>query len=137
MPYRPSYWRILRTNHLLVRTLALILAVVAMTVGVFILVNQVSKNTDDLNQNTQSIEKGCILLQNAIVKATAPPPAGSPPDATQVLVGSILKRMTPAERKRYKDAASQPPRLLDVLVDCKKVAQNPDSIRAVPVPKPK
>lgn len=128
MPYRRNYWRSLNESDLLLRTIGLVLSVIAAMVVVFIIVNRV-------NKNTTAIEKGCVLLNNAIVKSSTTGAAGQP-KATRILLESIIRNMTPEEKKAYNEALRQPPDLSSFLVDCVKVAKHPEKIKALQIKPP-
>lgn len=83
--------------------------------------------TGNISKNSTAIEKGCILLQNTLIKATQPQPS------SKVLLKSIVNHMTPAERAAYAEKKKEDnPRAL--FVDCKKLANDPGKIKAVPAP---
>lgn len=88
-----------------------------------------------ITQNKTAIEKSCILLNNAILQGQAQ--AAKPGSSTNVLVESIVGHMTGAERQSYRQAltreAKGPPQGVQP-VDCEKVADDPDKIKATPQP---
>lgn len=111
------------------RTVAAILAAVLLGVVVLVGVSTVLRNRE-------AIEKSCILLNNVIIRSGA---GGQQGTSTKLLVGKIVDTMTKAERERYfefrkeerEDAKKNP-----LTIDCKKVASDPDSIRAIQVERP-
>jgi hypothetical protein len=88
---------------------------------------------DRSNKNRVAIEKGCVLLNNAIVQSGA---AGGGP--SKVLVAEILRNAVQHHRAyvviNYKDALKKTKRL--TLVNCDEVAKHPDRIHAEPLAPP-
>jgi hypothetical protein len=86
-----------------------------------------------ISSNKEAIEKSCILLNNVVIRST-----GQPPDPSlQLLINEIVQDMDSQTRTRYRELQrleqqqnrEEPP----LTVDCEKVAQDPDSIRAIQV----
>lgn len=111
--YNPSTWSYPRAYGAL-------LALVAFgIIAVILLENQ--------NRNREAIRKGCILLNNAIIRSST---ASSQP-ATRILVTEILRQASPQTVADYKAAlAKQGPTIIP-LVDCDQVANHPDAIKAI------
>jgi carbonic anhydrase/acetyltransferase-like protein (isoleucine patch superfamily) len=110
------------------RTIAMILAAVILGLVVLIVSNAIIRNNE-------AIEKSCILLNNVVVRSQA----GQQSTSTRLLVGKILDQMTAPERERYlayrteeREKSSKNP----LTIDCKKVADNPDGIKAIQVETP-
>jgi hypothetical protein len=106
------------------RTIAAILAAVLLGVIVLTVVNSI--------QNNQlAIEKSCILLNNAVTRSLS-----MPNESTRQLVAEIVDSMDSSERERYLAAVAREQRDREdnpLTVDCEKVAEDPDSIRAIQV----
>jgi hypothetical protein len=81
-------------------------------------------------QNRQAIEKGCILLNNKIIESQS---QGG--QSTGLLIAEILRLAAANGDKdvilKYKKLSQGHPITLATL-NCKKVAQHPDSIKAIP-----
>jgi hypothetical protein len=112
--------------------LGLVLMIVGTVLSVFALstLHRVDSAEFKIDNQKVALEKGCILLNNAIIQSSQVTPR--PQSASAVLVESILKRMTPEERQRYKDALKNAKKPIIKLANCKQLAQHPDSIRATP-----
>jgi uncharacterized protein YgbK (DUF1537 family) len=95
------------------------LFVVLVAGGMFLLGSQVFTNSS-------AIEKGCVLLNNKINESAAQ--SADPNSQTAVLIGTIVRVMTEEEFRRLQKA---PPMQLPP-VNCKQVADDPESIRAEP-----
>lgn len=104
-------------------------AVVAVMVFGFVIYTVVDRQ----KQNRQAIEKGCILLNNAIISSTTV--AGDPKSASAALVQGVLEVIPAKYVRLYKQrvGAGQP---VIPLVDCEKVADHPEDIQAIPLPVP-
>lgn len=105
----PGYWR----------TAAFVAFVVSVAVGFFLIGNRVVTNTT-------AIEKGCILLNNKIVESQQE--QANPNSRTSVLVGTIIRLMTPEEFRRFQQA----PSMTLTNINCEHLADHPNEIRAIP-----
>jgi hypothetical protein len=91
--------------------------------------------TRESRQNKVAIEKSCVLMNNAIIRATT-----NQGKSSKVLVDEILRNAREHHRGyvivNFKKAQGGDPnhtvRLL--LVDCEEVAQHPGGIKAEPIP---
>ena len=85
--------------------------------------------------NKDAILKSCVLLNNAIIQsnqASQQPRQNGKKNSTQILVTIILRNATTEERRQFREASRDRPGL--DLIPCKTVADNPDSIVALPRP---
>lgn len=100
---------------------------IALVIGTAILAAVIASIVVKANRNHEAIEKGCILLQNTIVKSQTPMPS------TKVLVKALIDNMTPAQRQQYAAAKTHDdPNVL--FVNCSKLADHPEDIQAIPLP---
>lgn len=97
----------------------------ALGLVVLLIVNQT-------NSNKNAIEKGCILLNNAILKSQAETERkGSP---TAILIKVILDDASPARQAEFVAAVKrEQQRGSPLLVPCKVLANDPGRIKAVPI----
>lgn len=111
------------------RTLGVFLSVVVLIAFAAVLL-------DNQRKNRQAIEKGCILLNNAIIKSST---AGSNA-ASRVLVKEILRNAEQHGRfyvtAGYERAIAQQGQTFIALIPCGKVAHDPESITAIKLPPP-
>lgn len=85
--------------------------------------------------NTAAIKVSCIQLNNAVIKSQREAARkGSP---TFIAMAILLKRATPAERQAFNAAVTRQARDgSPLIVDCNRIAANPDDIEAVPLAPP-
>lgn len=118
---------------LAIAVVLLIVAAVLSTISLRTL-DKVDSNEFRVKRQTVALEKGCILLNNAIIQSSQI--TIRPKSASAVIVESIVRQMTPDERRRYVEASKQAgPPIID-LADCKKLAKDPDKIVAIPQSQP-
>lgn len=89
---------------------------------------------DEANKNRQSIEKGCILLNNAIVQSSAT--ASDPKSPSSALIAGIMRVIPPQYVKLYETRLKKQGPTILPLINCRKVADHPDAIRAIPLRSP-
>lgn len=87
---------------------------------------------DRTHKNREAIEKGCILLNNAIIRSSQAPPS----PATKILIEAILSQAPQATVVRYKAASHERPPSIITLVDCHAIAQHPETINPERPPTP-
>lgn len=106
-----------------------ILLMTVIIVGVFVIL-------DSQKRNRQAIEKGCILLNNAIVQSSQ---SGANP-ASKILVQEILRNAEAHGRfyvtAGYEKAIASQGATFIALIPCSKVAHDPESITAIKLPPP-
>lgn len=101
--------------------LALICGVVTLSIVVYTLSSRAE-------QNRLAIEKGCILLNNAVIRSSQA--AADPKGASAALIAGVLK-VIPDRFVRQYATRSRGVRTVVPLVDCERVAEHPEEIRAV------
>lgn len=81
-------------------------------------------------QNRLAIEKGCVLLNNAIVRSTQA--AVDPNGASAALVAGILRVIPKEFVEQYEERVKGQTTVVP-LIDCENVADHPEEIRAIPL----
>jgi hypothetical protein len=106
-------------------TVGFLAAIAVLATVVFIIVDRQS-------QNRRAIEKGCILLNNAIIQSQA----GASKGPTAILVKEILRNAAEDGRQyvvqNYTEAVKKNPTVIPI-INCKAVAKHPDVIKALPL----
>lgn len=111
------------------RTVAVIAGAVILGLVVLIVSTAISRNN-------QAIEKSCILLNNVVIRSGA---NGQQNTSTKLLIGKLVDQLSPAELERYREFRREEQENRSkrpLTVDCEKVADHPDSIRAIQVERP-
>lgn len=113
---------------------------VAFILGAFLLGTVVLVVVNRINNNSLAIEKGCILLNNVVIRSGAAGQSTGPrADINRLLTSEIVDKMTPAERDRYfrlRQEVAKQAREEPLVIDCQRVADDPDSIRAIQLQTP-
>jgi len=106
---------------------------IALFIGVIVIVAIIYDVADRANKNKLAIEKGCILLNNAIIKSSA---SQTDPHSPSVpLIQGILATIPKKYVDEYLVRSRQNPTVVP-LIDCKKVADHPGDIKAEQIPTP-
>lgn len=121
--YKPWTWNYPRAYGAL-------LALIAFSMVVYVIADRQSRNR-------LAIEKGCILLNNAIIRSSTA--SSNPRSPSTILVREILTEAVQNNRgyvvKEFQAATRRGP-LVIPLIDCKKVADDPGNIKAIPLHAP-
>lgn len=114
-----------RTVHEKWRLAAAILGALTLGLSIYLIAAQV-------HSNKLAIEKSCVLLNNAILRSQAQ--ATKQGSSTAILVGIILRKGTEQEVADFFAATEREKTVANpILVKCKKVADDPDQIKADPI----
>lgn len=120
--YNPRTWQYPRAYGAMIAVIIFVGIAVAVTV-----------NSGDAKQiakkNREAIEKGCILLNNAIVNSTRA--QADPESPSAALIAGILAVIPRKYVILYTERTKKNPFVVP-LVDCKAVAEHPEAIQAVP-----
>lgn len=124
--YNPSTWNYPRAYGAM---LALIVFI-----GIVVVVVVRSGQTREIaTKNQEAIEKGCTLLNNAIITSTQA--QADPESPTSALITGILEVIPKKYVILYAERSKKNPFVVP-LINCRRVAEHPEDIRAVPVKKP-
>lgn len=102
-----------------------ILGALALGLVVLLVVNQIQSNK-------QAIEKGCVLINNVVIKSQRG--SARPDSSTAILVKTILENASPERRAQFAAALKRETnRSNPLLVPCAAVADDPEQIEAIPI----
>lgn len=116
------------------RTAAFTLGVCVVAAAFFILGGKVNSAEDTADTNQQAIEKSCIILSNVLIQATGE----TQQEPNQIIISEILRQADesgrPWVRDQFQEALKDAGNIDTLAPNCKKIAQDPESIKRLPKP---